>query len=132
MHGPVMYAIATEQITTSAGNIHSPSLNFNKPHARAHANERDLSIHQQMGNCFHMPCQRQPQRITFDAPSQAIDYGNNVNGNIVGANRDTRHHRYRVTKSQLSAIPSVRKSDIIFTQSTTSYAMTIGIHPRSI
>ncbi|GKE00067.1 hypothetical protein Tco_1388050 [Tanacetum coccineum] len=78
MHGPVMYAIATEQITTSAGNIHSPSLNSNKPPARAHANERDLTT----------------------------DYGNNVNGNIVGANRDTRHHRYRVTKSQLSAIPN--------------------------
>ncbi|GJX09314.1 pentatricopeptide repeat-containing protein [Tanacetum coccineum] len=52
-----------------------------------------------MGNRSHMPCQRQPQRLTFDAPSQATDYGNNVNGNIVGANRDTRHHRYRVTKS---------------------------------
>nr|GEV63953.1 hypothetical protein [Tanacetum cinerariifolium] len=75
MHGLVMHAIATEHITTSAGNIHSPSLNFNKPPASAHANERDLTT----------------------------DYGNNnVNGNIVGANRDTRHYRYRVTKSQLS------------------------------
>ncbi|GKE35835.1 hypothetical protein Tco_1455157 [Tanacetum coccineum] len=27
MHGPVMHAIATEQITTSAGNIHSRRLN---------------------------------------------------------------------------------------------------------
>ncbi|GKD00887.1 hypothetical protein Tco_1171161 [Tanacetum coccineum] len=47
---------------------------IDKPPARAHANERDLTT----------------------------NYGNNVNGNIVGANRDTRHHRYRVTKSQLS------------------------------
>nr|GEX29098.1 cyclin-like protein [Tanacetum cinerariifolium] len=43
MHRPVIHDFASEQITTSTGNIHSPSLNSSKTPTSAHANERDSS-----------------------------------------------------------------------------------------
>nr|GFA93134.1 hypothetical protein [Tanacetum cinerariifolium] len=46
-----------------------------------------------------MPHQRQPQCLTFDAPSQATYH----------ANRDSGHHNYHVTISQLSATILTRK-----------------------
>ncbi|GKC65516.1 hypothetical protein Tco_1098114 [Tanacetum coccineum] len=93
--------VVREIAETNGNTVNIPT---RKTHASAHANERDSSIHQQLRNRSYMPHQRQPQRLTFDAPSQPTYYGiSTINGNNVAANRDSRHRNYHVTTSQLSA-----------------------------
>ncbi|GJV87495.1 hypothetical protein Tco_1531433 [Tanacetum coccineum] len=106
-HGPLIHDMATQQMTTSATIVHSPSVNSSNSPPSAHTANCNPSIPQQTGNQFHLSCRRRPQRRTFGAPSQPpYDGTNNMNNNNVASNRDTRRPIQGIPVSNTEGGPS--------------------------
>nr|GEU72932.1 reverse transcriptase domain-containing protein [Tanacetum cinerariifolium] len=82
---------ASSKFVAAFAQRREEKISVGKNPASTHANERDSSIHQQMGNRSHMPHQRQPQRLTFDTPSQPTYYAEKV-------------HQEKVQQERLKAV----------------------------